>query len=98
MKLRILVVCGTGMGSSMILKIMVDRAVNEHHLPFTVESDVAAAAKSSSADLLLAGVDLAPTLLATGKPVVGIRNILDRGEIAAALQAHLRELGIVAAE
>jgi len=89
---RALVVCGTGMGSSMILKIMVDRVVTEHKLPIRTESDVASAAKSSTADFLVAGLDLVPMLKGAGKPVLGIRNMVDRGEILAALQAQLKTL------
>lgn len=91
-KYHILVVCGTGMGSSMILKVMVDRVVTENNLPIIVESDVVAAAKSSRADFFVAGLDLVPTLEKLGRPVIGIKNMIDRKEILEKLQTQLRDL------
>lgn len=86
MTYKLLVVCGTGMGSSMILKMMVDKAVASRDLPFSVTSDVASAARSSGADVLVAGLDLAPTLEGLPIPVIGIKNILDTDEIGDRLE------------
>ncbi len=88
-KYRALVVCGTGMGSSMLLKVMVDRVVMDNKLPISIESDVVAAAKSSNVDFFIAGLDLVPTLEKIGRPVVGIKNMIDRKEILEKLQAQL---------
>lgn len=88
-KYRVLVVCGTGMGSSMILKVMVDRVVSENQLPIIVDSDVVAGAKSSQADFFVSGLDLVPTLEKIGRPVVGIKNMIDRKEILEKLQEQL---------
>lgn len=88
-KYRVLVVCGTGMGSSMILKIMVDRVVSENQLPIVVDSDVVAGAKSSRADFFVSGLDLVPALEKIGRPVVGIKNMIDRKEILEKLQEQL---------
>jgi PTS system ascorbate-specific IIB component len=90
--LRALVVCGTGMGSSMILKIMVDQVVTQNKLPIVLESDVVSAAQSSSADFFVCGLDLVPVLLPLGRPVVGIKNMVDRREILEALRAQLAAL------
>ncbi|MCW5952941.1 MAG: PTS sugar transporter subunit IIB [Propionibacteriaceae bacterium] len=86
---RLLVVCGTGMGSSMILKIMVDRVVAANKMPFEVTSDLASAARSSGADVLLAGLDLVPSLQGLPMPIIGVKNILDTGEIKQALTDYL---------
>jgi len=85
----VLVVCGTGMGSSMILKVMVDRVVSDNQLPIIVDSDVVAGAKSSQADFFVSGLDLVPTLEKIGRPVVGIKNVIDRKEILEKLQEQL---------
>ncbi len=88
-KYHALVVCGTGMGSSMILKVMVDRVVMDNRLPIIIESDVVAGAKSSRADFFIAGLDLVPALEPIGRPVVGIRNMIDRNEILEKLRAQI---------
>lgn len=90
-KLTAFVVCGTGMGSSMILKVMTDRVVTKFKFPIYLESGVVSEAKSSNADFLIAGSDLVPELENTGKPVVGIKNMVDRAEIKEKLDAILKE-------
>ena len=86
---KLLVVCGTGMGSSMILKMMVDQVVGAQKLPFDVSSDLASSARSSGADVIVAGLDLAPPLTNVPATVIGIKNILDKAEIASALEDYL---------
>ncbi len=86
---KLLVVCGTGMGSSMILKMMVDRVVTANKLPFSVSSDLASGARSSGADVLVAGLDLVPALEGLPMPVIGIKSIVDMNEIKEALTAYL---------
>jgi PTS system ascorbate-specific IIB component len=90
-KLTAFVVCGTGMGSSMILKIMTDRVVTKNNYPIYLESGVVSEARSSHADFLIAGSDLVPTLEDTGKPVVGIKNMVDKEEIREKLEVILKE-------
>jgi len=85
MTYEVLVVCGTGMGSSMILKMMVDQVVSENKLPCRVTSDLASSVTSSNADILVAGSDLAPSLADAKAFVIGIRNIMDKTEILTGL-------------
>lgn len=85
MPYKIMVVCGTGMGSSMILKMMVDQVVKENEIDATVTSDLASDVKGSDADIFVAGTDLAPTLNPSNAIVVGIRNIMDKAEILSML-------------
>ncbi len=86
---KTLVVCGTGMGSSLMLKIQVERVVKENQLPIIVDSDVVSAAKGSDADFFISMFDLVDLLSQYGKPVIGIKNIVSRPEILAAVQAQL---------
>ncbi len=93
MSYRVLVVCGTGMGSSMILKVMVDKAVSEAGFPCTVSSDLASSVSQFKPDILVAGSDLAPTLVETGIPVVAVRNIMNVEEIKNGLAQVIADLG-----
>lgn len=93
-KYKLLVVCGTGMGSSIMLKVQVERTVKENNLPFEVNSDLVSSAKGSGADVFVSMADLVPILQPLGKPVVGIMNIVSRTEILAGLikaQAELEQ-------
>ncbi|MFZ3069842.1 MAG: PTS sugar transporter subunit IIB [Anaerolineaceae bacterium] len=91
-KYKLLVVCGTGMGSSIMLKVQVERAVKENDLPFQVSSDLISSAKGSDADLFVCMADLVDILKPLGKPVVGIRNIVSRPEITEGLRKQLEVL------
>jgi len=91
-KYKLLVVCGTGMGSSIMLKVQVERTVRENNLPYEVSSDLVSSAKGSVCDVFVAMADLVPILKPLGKPVVGIMNIVNRTEILAGLQKALIDL------
>ena len=88
-KYKALVVCGTGMGSSLMLKIQVERVVKDNDLPVIVQSDVLSAAKGADAGFFISMMDLVEILSATGKPIVGIKNIVSRPEILAGIQKQI---------
>ena len=89
---RALVVCGTGMGSSMLLKIMVERVINNNNLPIKLDADVLAAAKAYEGEFVIAMQDLVPHIEKTGHKVVGIINMIDRNEIFTKLQDMVKQL------
>ncbi len=91
-KIRALVVCGTGMGSSMLLKIMVERVITKNDLPIILEADVLAGANSFDGDFIIAMADLLPHLEKTNKPLVGIKNMVDKEEILKSLNTVLDQL------
>ena len=92
-KYRALVVCGTGMGSSMLLKIMVERVINNNDLPIKLEADVLSAAKSYDGNFIIAMSDLIPHIEKTGHMAVGIKNMVDKEEILTKLQDAINRLG-----
>jgi PTS system ascorbate-specific IIB component len=89
---RALVVCGTGMGSSMLLKIMVERVINNNNLPIKLDADVLAAAKAYDGDFVVAMQDLIPHIEKTGHKAVGIVNMVDKDEILTKLNDMLEQL------
>jgi ascorbate PTS system EIIB component len=91
-KYRALVVCGTGMGSSMLLKIMVERVINKNQLPIRLDADVLAAAKAYDGDFIIAMQDLIPHIEKTGHKGIGIKNMVDKEEILKKLKDMLNIL------
>ncbi|MEA4811558.1 MAG: PTS sugar transporter subunit IIB [Anaerolineaceae bacterium] len=89
-KYDLLVVCGTGMGSSIMLKIQVERVVSNNQLPLNVSSDLVSSAKGSNADFFVCMNDLVTILEPLGKPVVGIKNIVNREEILEGLKKQIK--------
>jgi len=91
-KYKLLVVCGTGMGSSIMLKVQVERAVKEGGLPFYISSDVVSSAKGSDADLFVCMADLCRYFKTNRKTSLRNKNIVSRSEISIGLLRELEEL------
>lgn len=89
--MKILTVCGMGLGSSLILKMQVEKAAKQLGLKPTVEvTDITTArAMASSADLIVTSTELAERLGDTKVPIITITNYMDRNEMIEKMQAAL---------
>ena len=90
-KLRVLVACGAGMGSSQMLKMQADKVFKELKVEVSMDHCDIDEARSSAKnyDLLIVNERFVETI----KPndhVIGLKNILDKKE----LKAKLLERGI----
>lgn len=72
-----LVMCRTGMGSSMMLCIKLRKVIQENNLPMEVEHDVIMGAGGHNADVIITMADLVDEFKNSGVPVIGIRDIMD---------------------
>lgn len=76
--LKALVMCRTGMGSSMMLCIKLRKVIAENKLPVEIEHDmVMGGASAKHADMIITMSDLVPEFQGLGIPVIGIRDIMD---------------------
>ena len=92
--MKVLAVCGSGMGTSMIMKLKVSQLLQKLGIQADVNSCSLGEAKSglSNYDLVLASTHIVPELKAGPKTkIIGLQNLLDSKE----LEAKLREKGIV---
>ncbi|MBB4930195.1 PTS system ascorbate-specific IIB component [Lipingzhangella halophila] len=87
--MRILAVCGMGVGTSVLLKVNTERAIRELDLDAYVEvADIGAARGAvKEADIVLTSAELAAQLGETGVPVVVVDNFVDSDEIRTKLGA-----------
>jgi PTS system ascorbate-specific IIB component len=88
--MRILCVCGMGLGSSLLLKMQVESALRE--LNTRVDSvDIAdiATAKGTPAELVVTSPQFADMLSGMDTPVVTINNYMDKNEIRQKVAAAL---------
>jgi PTS system ascorbate-specific IIB component len=88
--MKILVVCGAGMGTSVLLKANLDRILSE--LDFeadVIAAPLAAAEASHDAQLILTTAEYASHFAETASEVVVIDNLFDLAEIKAKLVAAL---------
>lgn len=89
--MKIIAVCGMGIGTSLLLKMNADKALDQLGVTGdVVAADLGTAKKTGNdADLVLTSAELAPELDEVSTPVVVINNFLDLDEVTAAIRnAH----------
>jgi ascorbate PTS system EIIB component len=88
---KILAVCGMGLGTSLVLRMQAEKALKE--LGLTADLEVAdigtARALASSADLILTSAELAEQLGSVKPKVVTISNFIDLREMVTKLKAAI---------
>lgn len=81
-KLKILTVCGFGLGSSMLLKMKVEEVLRKKGIQAAVETADMGSATSSACDLIFTSHELGNKMkVQTTTPIVMIKNFLDVNEI-----------------
>lgn len=83
--MKILTVCGLGMGSSLILKMNVESVLKQHGIQAAVEHMDVSSAASANADLVITNAELVDNLRHMPCPLVVVNNYIDSKEIAQAL-------------
>lgn len=94
--MKILTVCGLGMGSSLILKMNVEAVLKQHGIQASVEHMDVSSAASANADVVITNAELVDNLKHLSCPVVVVvvNNYIDNAEITAALtQAKILPAG-----
>ena len=90
--MKILAVCGFGVGSSMVLKMSIDKVVRELGLKATVENTDLSTAKATPADVYFTSNELLPELKGAVKsPVYPIKKYMDVVEIREQMEKYLHE-------
>lgn len=90
--MKILAVCGFGVGSSMVLKMTVEKVVKELGLDASVENTDLSTAKATSADVYFTSNELLPELKTSVKaPVYAIKKYMDKNEVKQQLENYLAE-------
>ena len=89
--MHIVCVCGLGMGSSLIMKMTVDKACKQLGITdYTVEHWDAGTVGSKNADLIVTSQDFAEKF-AGKENVIFVNNIVNVDEIKEKLQKYLEE-------
>jgi len=90
--MKILAVCGFGVGSSMVLKMSIDKVIKELGIKATVENTDLSSAKATPADVYFTSNELLPELKAAVKaPVYPVKKYMDTAEVKKQLEAFLAE-------
>jgi len=86
--LKIVCLCGFGMGSSLILKMSVEKAMKELGVACDVEHWAAGTMQGVVHDLAVVAEDLRDEMAGRNN-VVFVKNIINVAEVKAALKAYL---------
>ncbi|MUK87684.1 PTS lactose transporter subunit IIB [Ornithinibacillus sp. L9] len=86
---KILVVCGNGLGSSMIVEMNVNAILKDLGKEADVSHTDLATAKSEQADVYLGSEDIVESLEDGKKNVVKLKNLMDKNELREALENNL---------
>ncbi|MGE5485755.1 MAG: PTS sugar transporter subunit IIB [Ignavibacteriales bacterium] len=87
--LKILTVCGVGMGSSLMLRMYVEDVLTEMKLKARVEATDVSTAKGAGADIVMASPSLVGVLAGAAPAVIPVRDFTNRQEIRARLEEYL---------
>ncbi|MGD8115579.1 PTS sugar transporter subunit IIB [Vibrio sp. Hep-1b-8] len=79
---KIMVVCGNGLGTSLMMEMAVKEVVNKLGFSAEVDHEDLSSAASSNADIWVAATDVANQLAEAGKNnIVSLANIFDKASI-----------------
>jgi PTS system ascorbate-specific IIB component len=92
--MNIVCVCGLGMGSSLILKMSVEKAMKELGVACDVEHWAAGTMVGMKFDLIVAAEDFRDEL-SDRKNVVFVKNVVKVEEIKGVLKEYLEKEGIL---
>jgi len=92
---KIVCICGSGLGSSFLVEMNVQKVLKELGLPdIEVEHTDLGSAWPGIADLIICGNDLYENLERFGD-TIGLMNIMDKVEIKEKLSKYLTEKGVL---
>lgn len=92
--MKILAVCGFGVGSSMVLKMTIEKVVKELGIKATVENTDLSSAKATNADVYFTSHELLGELEKSVKnPVYPVKKYMDTNEVKYQLEKYIEERG-----
>ncbi|RKD75885.1 MULTISPECIES: PTS sugar transporter subunit IIB [Sinobaca] len=86
---KILVVCGNGLGSSMIVSMNVQSILKDMNIEADVSHTDLTTAKTETADLYIGSEDILGNINDGTRNVALLNNLLDKKELRTALETHL---------
>lgn len=93
--MKIIVVCGNGLGTSLMMEMSIKTIVKELNIEASVDHVDLGSAKGTDCDIFVATNDIAEQLnmLAVKPRIVALDNMVDKAAMKARLSVALQELG-----
>lgn len=89
--MKFLAVCGFGVGSSMILRMSIEKVCKELNLDAEVENTDISSAHGAQCDAIFTSAELQAELQSSGISVYPIKKYMDLAEVKEAVQKFLAE-------
>lgn len=80
-RLKIVTVCGCGLGSSLIAKMSIDEILSRNNISASIETADGTAAKSMKCDFYVTTRQFAEKLKDCSAPVIIVNNFVDKQEL-----------------
>lgn len=95
--LKIIAACGSGMGSSQIIKMKLDKVMKKLNLQADVYHTNVGDAKSqaNNYDVVICSESLVGTFTGTKTVVIGLKNLLSEKEMTEKIQEKVIDAGLV---
>lgn len=90
--IKVFAVCGMGLGTSVILKSRLKKALDEAGVDYAIEVTDASSANGQSADLIFTSAEFADKITNKSASVHVIKNFTDRAEIKSTVDEALANL------
>ncbi|MBT2569648.1 PTS sugar transporter subunit IIB [Planococcus sp. ISL-110] len=87
--MKIMVVCGNGLGSSFIMELNVKKALKELGKTAEVDHTDLTSAKSVQADIFIGAADIMSQMDDGKRTIVNLQNMMSIPEIKSKLEPHL---------
>jgi len=91
-KLKICAVCGAGLGSALIIKMMLEKVVKRENINAEVITANVASRHYLDADIIVGSKIFAPNFATCGIPFIGIENMADEEEYAKKLKSVIEKI------
>ena len=93
--LKILTVCGMGLGSSFAIEMVLEELLKDMNIPADLNHTSVTDAAGLKADIIVTSKNFASTLegMSTETPIIALQNLTDKVEIRSKLEPILQQLG-----
>lgn len=93
--MKILVCCGSGLGSSFMIEMNINRVLDEMGVKAQVEHSDLSSAKGTKADIYVGTRDIAGQLTSLGGEVVSLNSMIDLKELKQKLTETFSRMGYI---
>jgi len=91
-ELKILAVCGMGLGSGLVLKMTIEKVLKDLNIKARVSVADVVSAKSEKADLIVTSSEFEGSFRGSGLKVITVKNYVDANEMKEKIKSALEDL------